>query len=56
MKIISWNCQRGHKINEKLNKIDSLKPDIAVIQECPHPNIILNANFKDYVWLGKKED
>lgn len=33
MKLISWNCQRGHKITEKIEKIAELTPDIAVIQE-----------------------
>ncbi|MGM0836552.1 MAG: endonuclease/exonuclease/phosphatase family protein [Bacillota bacterium] len=55
MKLISWNCQRGQKINEKLEKIVRLDPDIAIIQECPHPQKFQNTDIQDYVWAGKEE-
>jgi exodeoxyribonuclease III len=55
MKLISWNCQRGLRIQEKIDKISELSPDIAILAECPHPNKIQNDDHHQAVWVGKNE-
>lgn len=37
MRLATWNCCRG-PYEKKVPLLDSLKPDIAVIQECARPN------------------
>src|SRR5258708_7885459 len=36
MNIVTWNCNRGKFVNNA-PLLDSLAPDIAVIQECARP-------------------
>lgn len=42
MRIISWNCAGAYR--NKIHKIEDLKPDIAVIQECENLNELRAAN------------
>ena len=54
MKLISWNCQGAFR--KKADTILSEKPDILVVQECEHPDILfLHSSFqkpKDILWFG----
>lgn len=38
MRIVAWNCNMG--LHSKIDKLLSLKPDIAVIPECASPGIL----------------
>ncbi len=39
MRLVAWNCaQRAH---DKLEALLSLRPDVAVIPECAHPEVLL---------------
>lgn len=56
MKIVSWNCQEGFISREKYSKLSSLNPDIAVVQECLHPNEFNNKlKHHDVIWQGKSK-
>lgn len=55
MKIISWNCNGGLINKRKHESLLNLSPDIAVIQECRHPDVdgFPNAfNYYDFIWKG----
>src|SRR2546430_504234 len=38
MRIIAWNCNMA--LHKKYERLLSLRPDIAVIPECAHPDLI----------------
>lgn len=47
MRLVTWNCNRG-KYSSKVPLLDSLAPDIAVIQECGRPETI----SETCLWFG----
>jgi endonuclease/exonuclease/phosphatase family metal-dependent hydrolase len=55
MRIITWNCQGAFR--KKFKRIAAFKPDLAVIQECEHPERL---RWKDgpapacAAWFGEK--
>lgn len=54
MRIISWNCNMAFR--KKFHKIITLQPDILMLQECEHENILREAlqdiPFKEIFWIG----
>lgn len=57
MKIVSWNCQGGFELNIKHQKITSMIPDIAVIQDCVHPSKLEGLmDFSNAVWVGANKE
>jgi exodeoxyribonuclease III len=56
MKLVTWNCQGAFR--KKFSSIAAIKPDLAVIQECEHPDRIKWGT--DYpkpssvLWFGEK--
>lgn len=58
MKIITWNCNMAFR--KKAHGILQFKPDIAVIQECEHPDkLIFNQNTPepaDLLWIGENKN
>lgn len=55
MHILTWNCNDA--LRNKLEALDALKFDVAVIQECEDPDRSTNALYKawakNYLWGGK---
>lgn len=55
MKIITWNCNMAFR--KKAELLLTYKPDIAIIQECEHPdNLLFPAGIPqpaDSLWFGK---
>ncbi|MEO5923562.1 MAG: hypothetical protein ABIR70_07025 [Bryobacteraceae bacterium] len=47
MRIVTWNCHRG-PFEKKSILLDSLRPDIAVLQECAQPKLPLPKTL----WFG----
>ncbi|MEP7363638.1 MAG: endonuclease/exonuclease/phosphatase family protein [Acidobacteriota bacterium] len=47
MRLITWNCCRG-AYHKKVPLLDSLRPDIAVIQECAKPLV----SSEQCLWFG----
>lgn len=54
MRIISWNCQGVFR--KKADSILSFAPDILVVQECEHPDKILNSKATDFLWFGDNQN
>ena len=54
MKIITWNCNMAFR--KKINLISELRPDIAVVPECEHPDRLRFDLFTqkptDVLWHG----
>lgn len=57
MYILTWNCNGA--LRNKLDALDALKFDIAVIQECEDPGRSTSAAYKswarNYLWAGKNK-
>jgi exonuclease III len=57
MHILTWNCNGA--LRNKLEALDALKFDVAVIQECEDPDHSTNALYKawakNYLWAGKNK-
>ncbi|WP_415886472.1 endonuclease/exonuclease/phosphatase family protein [Neptuniibacter sp. QD37_6] len=57
MKIVTWNCNGA--LRKKTDVIDTLKPDIAVVQECENPDES-TAKYKawagEYLWFGRSKN
>src|ERR1700686_2652643 len=47
MRLVTWNCNKG-PYAEKVALLDTLTADIAVIQECPRPEV----ESENCVWFG----
>jgi exodeoxyribonuclease-3 len=47
MRIVSWNCYRG-ECRTRASQLESLRPDIVVLQECAQPAVIDHR----CVWFG----
>lgn len=48
MRLVTWNCCRG-QIAKKAPLLDTLTPDIAVVQECAKPTI----ESEQCLWFGE---
>jgi exonuclease III len=53
MRVITWNCNVNFK--KKFELMQSLSPDIAIIQECEKLEVNHFPNCQ-YFWCGKNED
>jgi exodeoxyribonuclease-3 len=51
LRIVSWNC--GMRAHDKLDKLLSLRPDVAIVQECAEPEI-LQRKSPDFAFSGCK--
>lgn len=58
MKIVSWNCSGGFR--KKYQKIQEIKPDIIIIQECENPEIYRkdfdSFTYKNFIWDGETKN
>jgi exonuclease III len=58
MKIVSWNCNGAFR--KKFEIIQSLAPDIMVIQECEDPEQSSDKQYKswanNFLWLGANKN
>jgi exodeoxyribonuclease III len=55
MRILTWNCQGAFR--KKYERIAKLVPDLAVIQECEHPDKLTWKNGtppSSLLWFGEK--
>ena len=55
MRILTWNCQGAFR--KKYERIAQLAPDLAVIQECEHPDKLTWKNGSpplSSLWFGEK--
>lgn len=51
VKVLTWNCNGGFR--NKLSIIQSIKPDIAIIQECSADDATFAARNHDFTWARK---
>ena len=58
MRIATWNCNGA--LRKKLDALDALKFDLAVIQECEDPARSITASYKawakNYLWTGTNKN
>lgn len=58
LRIVVWNCARG--LHAKLEQLQSLQPDLAVIPECAEPAIVRRKApdfaYTDADWIGRFKD
>lgn len=55
MRLVSWNCRLNSK--DRREKLIEILPDLAVIQESPHPDYIANdLLFEDAIWVGQDKN
>ena len=47
MRVVTWNCCRG-RTSSKLERLEPLKPDLAVVQECGQPQ----SSAGPALWFG----
>lgn len=53
MRLVSWNCRLNSR--DKREKLIEILPDIAVIQESPHPdNLGKDLLYENALWVGKE--
>lgn len=54
MRLVTWNCRMA--VHRKMDALLSLQPDVAVLQECAHPDVALAkaayARATDFRWAG----
>jgi endonuclease/exonuclease/phosphatase (EEP) superfamily protein YafD len=57
MKIVVWNCHGA--LDKKFSALMELSPDLAVIPECPNPDLPTMQNVRSaassYTWSGLRE-